>query len=263
LLANREDFTQALQHFDKSYQLNKSLQAEINVGYAAMHRASVLWQIGRYQEAKDALAEAARLAQQPDGTYKHLLASVHMVRSLMEASAWHFREARAESNQALALAGTQYVPTIIQAKTTICLVPTRSGAGAAARRVSNLLCNEALGLATQTGDPQLLANTLLASAETLLAGGDAPHSLEAALRSQHSFSSFGQFDSEWRAWLIAASASQNQGISTKAREYVSYATARQGALEQRLGSEAYKGYLSRPDVKHFNQRLAQLVTMKG
>jgi serine/threonine protein kinase/outer membrane protein assembly factor BamD (BamD/ComL family) len=263
VLAGREDYAQALQHFDKSYELNKSLRADVYVGYAAMHRASVLWQIGRYQEAKDALAEAVRVAQQPEGDYKHLLASVHMVRGLMEASAWRSREAKAESNQALALAGSQYKPTIIQAKTTISLAQARSGAGAAALRAGTLLCEEALDLATQTGDPQLLANTLLASAETILASGDARRSLEMALRAQQSFSSFGQLDSEWRAWLIAASASQNQGEETKAREYTSYATGRQVELEKRLGSEAYKGYLSRPDIQHFNQRLAQIVNMKG
>lgn len=263
VLAGREDFTQALQHFDRSYELNKLLQAEINVGYAAMHRASVLWQIGRYQEAKDALAEAVRVAQQPEGDYKHLLASVHMVSGLMEASAWRFREARAESNQALAFASSQYKPTIIQAKTTISLVQARSGAGSAALRAGTLLCEEALDLAAQTGDPQLLANTWLASAETILASGDARRSLEMALRAQQSFSSFGQLDSEWRVWVIAASASQVQGEETKAREYASHATERQAELEQRLGSEAYKGYLSRPDVQHFNQRLNQIVTMKG
>jgi hypothetical protein len=140
---------------------------------------------------------------------------------------------------------------------------TRSGVGSATLRAAAVLCEEALDLATQTGDPQVLANTLLASAETILASGNARRSLDMALRAQQSFSTTGQLDSEWRAWLIAACASQNQGEYTKAREYASRATERQVALEQRLGSEAYKGYLSRPDVQHFNQRLAQLVTMKG
>lgn len=263
VLAGREDFTQALQHFDKSHELNQSLHAEVNVGYAAMHRASVLWQLGRYPDARDALAEAEHVARRPEGDYRHLLASVHMVSGLMEASAWHFREARDESNQALELARAQYRPTIIQAKTTISLVKTRSGVGAGARRAGIPVCKEALDLARQTGDPQLSANTLLACAETMLASGDAPHALEMALQAQQTFSSFGQLDSEWRAWLIAASASQNQGEETKAHEYASSARDRQGKLEQRLGSEAYKGYLSRPDVQHFNQRLAQIFSPKG
>lgn len=263
VLAGREDFTQALQRFDKSYELNKSLRADVYVGYTAMHRASVLWQIGRYQEAKDALAEAVRVARRAEGDYEHLLASVHMVSGLMAASAGNFREAKAESNQALALAGTQYKPTIIQAKTTISLAQARSGTRAGTRRASTRLCEEALELATQTGDPQLFANTLLASAESMLAGGDTRRSLEMALLAQQSFSSSGQLASEWRAWLIAASASRNQGEEMKANEYVSYATDRLRELEQRLGPEAYKGYLSRPDVQHFNQRLAQKLSLKG
>jgi serine/threonine protein kinase len=263
VLTTREDYTSALQHFDKSFELNKSLRAEVYVGYSAMHRAGVLWQIGRYREAKDALAEAFQVAQRPEGDYKHLLASAHMISGLMEASAWRFRNAKVESNRALTLAGSQYKPTIIQAKTTIGLTQARAGNRAAAVRAGALLCEEALELARNTGDPQLLANTLLASAEMVLANGDARRSLNLALQAQQTFSSSGQLDSEWRAWLIAANASQHQGDETKAREYASYATARQEELEQRLGSEAFKGYRSRPDVQYFNQRLAQIVTVKG
>lgn len=264
VLAGREDFTAALQHFDKSYELSKSLRGEYNVGYAALRRASVLWQIGRVQDARDALAEAVGLARQPDGDYQHLLASVHMIRGLMEAGAWHSREAMSESKQALALAGSQYKPTIIQAQSTMALVQVRRGGNSASvRRTTTRLCEDAIALATQTGDPQLLANALLAASETMLANGGSQRALDLALQSQQSFASSGQLESEWRAWLMAANAIQIQGENRKAREYASYASARQTELERRLGPEAYQGYLSRPDVQHFNERLAQIVTMKG
>ena len=254
VLAGREDYTQALQHFDKSYDLNKSLQAEVYVGYAAMHRASVLWQIGRYQEAKDALAEAVRVAQQPEGDYKHLLANVHTVNAQMEASAEHFSQARAQSVQALALAGGQYKSEMIVARYTQNLAEARIGT----RRASTGSCKQALQLAEQTGDPALLSGTWLACAETMLLNGEAQPALDMSLRARESFSRVGQLDSEWRAWLIAASASQKLGQTTPAREYAANAKDRLAKLEQQLGAEAYKGYLSRKDIQHFQQQLNQL-----
>lgn len=258
VLDDREDYGQALRHFDKSYELNKSLQAEVYIGYVAMHRASVLWQIGRYQETKDALAEAVRLAPRDDGDYKHLMASVHMTRGLMEASAWRSREAKAESNQALALAGTGYKLTIIQAKTTISLAQVRSTFGVAARRASIPLCEDALTLATKTGVQLTISTASLACAETRLTNREAQPALEMALRAQQSFSSFGQLDSEWRAWLIAASATHQLRDETRTREYAANAKDRLAKLEQKLGAEVYKGYLSRQDVQHFQRELNQL-----
>jgi len=183
VLAAREDYTQALQHFDKSYDLNKSLRAEVYVGYAAMHRASVLWQIGRYEEAKDALAEAVRVAQQPEGDYKHLLANVHMVTALMEASAGHYAQAKAQSLQAIALAGVQYKSEIVAAKCTQSLAQARDGA----RRASARSCQEALDLAAQTGDQAMLSGAWLACAETMLANNEAQPALEMTLRARESF----------------------------------------------------------------------------
>jgi serine/threonine protein kinase/Tfp pilus assembly protein PilF len=258
VLDDGEDYGQALQHFDRSYELNKSLQAEVYVGYAAMHRASVLWQIGRYQEAKDALAEVVRLAQRDDGDYKPLMASVHMIRGLMEASAWRSREAKAESNQALALSGTHSKLTIIQAKTTISLAQVRFTFGAGARRASIPLCEDALALATKTGDQLTISTASLACAETRLTNREAQPALEMALRAQQIFSTYGQLDSEWRAWLIAASATHQLRDETRTREYAANAKDRLAKLEQKLGAEVYKGYLSRQDVQHFQQELNQL-----
>jgi len=254
VLSSKEQYLEALNHYEDSYKMFKSLKAEIYVGYAVNDQASVLWQMGRYDEARAALAEASSIAKRPEGTYKQLLADIYLISAFLELSDWHLRESEVKSRQALDLAGTQYTDVAVQAKYTLGLAQARSGAARAGRR----LCEEAVGVATRTGDPQLLSGAWLATAEAMLESGEAQRALETALLSQESFARFGKHDSEWRAWLIAGQASQRLGKETAAREYASNAIARLSNLEQNSGPEAYNGYLARPDIQQSRRQLDQL-----
>ena len=193
--------------------------------------------------------------EHPEDTYKQLLADIHLTESLNELSAWHLQESKVKSQKALDLAGNQYPDVTTQAKLTLALAQARSGAV----RSAMLLCKDAIDMAAGTSDPRLISGALLASAETMLDNGEAQTALEAALRAQESFARYGKADSEWRAWLIAAHASQQQGNETAAHEYSSYAGARLSDLEQKWGSEAYNSYLQRSDIKHFRKQLEQLL----
>ena len=258
VLSYEEQYTEALRRFDESYKIFKSLKAEVYMAYLAQSRASVLWQLGRYQEARAAIDEArsgAQRVEHPEDTYKQLLADIHLTESLNELSAWHLQESKVKSQKALDLAGNQYPDVTTQAKLTLALAQARSGAV----RSAMLLCKDAIDMAAGTSDPRLISGALLASAETMLDNGEAQTALEAALRAQESFARYGKADSEWRAWLIAAHASQQQGNETAAHEYSSYAGARLSELEQKWGSEAYNSYLQRSDIKHFRKQLEQLL----
>jgi tetratricopeptide (TPR) repeat protein/predicted Ser/Thr protein kinase len=255
VLSNQGQYPEALHHYDASYGIYKSLNAEVYVGYAAMHRASVLWQTCHYEETRVALDEASVIATQPDGKYKQLLAAIHMINALMQLSEWHLKEAELKSRQALDLAGTQYKVTAVQAKYTLGLARARSGAV----RAGKVLCQGAVEEARSVGNLQLLAGALLASAEAMLENVEPQPALETALEAQESFARFGQQDSEWRAWLIAARASQRLGKERTTREYASYAGARLSSLEQKWGPEAYNGYLARPDIQHFRKQLNRLL----
>jgi serine/threonine protein kinase/Tfp pilus assembly protein PilF len=255
VLSDQEQYPEALRHFDESHKTNSSLKAPVYVAYSAMHRASVLWQIGRYEEARAALQEASSIAETPDGTNKLLLATIRMIDALMELSELHNQQAGVKSHQALNLAGTQYKVTAIQARYVLGLAQSRSGATRAGRQ----LCEAAIDMATQTGDQHLVSTALLAKAEVMLDGGDPQPALQTALRAQESFARFGQKDSEWRAWLIAALASQRLGKEPVMREYASNARARLTNLEQEWGAEAYRGYLSRQDVQRSLKQLELLL----
>lgn len=258
LLSNQEQYSEALRHFDKSYEINRSLNVRLYVGYSAMHRASVLWQIGRYEEATAALHEASAIASDPGGSNKQLMAAINMIEALLELSRLHYQQAAVVSHQALNLAATRYKATAIQATYVLGLIQSRSGAPGAGR----LLCAAADDMATQTGDQHVVSAALLAHAEVMLDSGDPQRALQTALEAQQSFARFGQKDSEWRSWLIAARASQRLGQQTVMREYASNANTQFLSLEQEWGSEAYRGYLSRQDVQRSLKQLASLLKPK-
>lgn len=68
-----------------------------------------------------------------------------------------------------------------------------------------------------------------------------------------------QQDSEWRSWLIAAQAKQHLSDVAAAREYAKNAEIQLSTLEQKWGSEAYNGYLARPDIQFFRKQLGQVI----
>lgn len=255
LLAAQEQYSEALRHFDEGCKIDRSLNAKVSLGYALTARGGMLWQLGRYDEAKAALDEASSIAERPDGAYKSLLASIHATNARLELSDWHFQESKAKSRQALDLAGTQFPDTVVEAKQTLGLAQVRSGEARAGR----LLCEEAVDLATNTGDPRLISGALLSAAEAMLERGEAQRALETAIRAQESFARFGQQDSEWRAWLVAGQAKRRLGDEAAARECASNADTRFSSLAQKLGPEAFNSYLTRPDVVHFRAQLDQLL----
>jgi len=255
VFANEEQYPEALSYFDESYRIYKSLNSRIYLGYAVDSRASMLLQLGRSDEAQAAINEAMSLAERPEGRYEPLLADVYSINALLELSNGHFWKSESKSRQALDLAGTKYTDVIVLAKETLGLSRVRSGG----TRVGVRLCEQAIELAKSTGDSKLLSGTLLAFAEAALKNGEAPRALEAALQAQESFAHFGRQDSEWRAWLIAAEASERLHRQTAAREYGSYAVSRLSDLEKKWGTVVYNHYLQRADIKEFRKQLDHLL----
>lgn len=252
VLSAEEQYTQALSHFDESYRIRLSMNAPDSLAYALMYRADALRQIGRFEEARGGLDEAAAF-EGPAAAHKGLLAEILVMGARLELSDGNFAESKLKSHKALDLAGNQYPDTAADAEVTLGLAETRSGSA----REGTRLCTHAIELATNTGDPQLISSAGLASAEALLQSGEAQRALDAALWVQESVARSGQLDSEWRAWLIASRARRRLGEDALARENASTAAARLSSLEQRLGSKAYEGYAKRPDVQRFRKQLNQ------
>jgi hypothetical protein len=93
----------------------------------------------------------------------------------------------------------------------------------------------------------------------LLARSDAANALTVALQAQETFARMGRRHSEWLAWLIAAQSSRRLKNDAKVVEYAARAEALLKALEKAFGTDEYRSYLSRPDVRRYRQQLNELL----
>jgi tetratricopeptide (TPR) repeat protein len=253
LLMVQENYPEAQSHFDQAYKIYHSMNLTIYAAYCAMHRANALWQVGRYSEARTALGEATSIAE--NSNKKLLLASVQMTEAFMELSELHTQQARVHARKAQDLAGKEFGLTATQARYVLGLIQVRSGASGSARQ----LCQEAVDMARKTDDKYLLSVAQLAQAEALLGSNRPQEALQIALQAQQSFERLNQTNSEWRAWLIAARASQRLGKKTETHDYAVNADRRLKGLEDRWGRETYNQYLSRQDIQSSLNELGPLL----
>ena len=251
-------YPEALGHFAGSYAIAKSLGVQKNVGLSLTDRANALWRLGRYAEARAALGEASSVAERPDAA-KNLSSAYYLAIARMALSERRFAEAQAKAQQALALAGTQIKSTGIAATYVLGLAQALSDAA----REGRLKCEGAVTMARQSRDPSLLSEALLALAEALIQAGDSAGALKASLESQQLFARFGQQDSEWLAWLVAARASRSAGDTERAHEYASRAESLLSGLQQKWGGDNYNTYLNRPDVQFSRKQLSELIAGKS
>ena len=250
---NQEKYTEALAQLDEKLKIDESHHAERAMASDQMNRANFLWKLGRYEEARAALEASFELANKKEAQLKTVLVWVHLVRARMALSQNQSAEAKKEAQAALDL--SEKIPDVaLQAKQTICLAQASSGGASQGRK----LCEEALAAAQALKSRPLITSAQLALAEAMLLDKDAGSALSTALEAQKTFGQSGQKDSEWRALLIAARASDVVGDKSAARDYASRADAACNALQQIWGADSYESYLRRPDIQGYRKQLMQL-----
>ncbi len=256
VLAYLEQYPEALSYFEQKYAISKSLGSQVDAAYGLIERCGVLWEMGRYEEARPLLDEALTVANRPGDEIKALLAVINLNAAEIALSQQLYPLAREKSQQALELADTKN-ETAIEAKRVLGLALAFSGATREGRRA----CEEALELATASKNPWLISRAQLALAEVLLLANDPQGALTNALAAQGSFERSGRQASEWRAWLVAARASQRLNDEVKAREYESRAAQTLSGLEKKWGAEIYSRYLTRADVQYLRKQLNEEVAL--
>ena len=92
----------------------------------------------------------------------------------------------------------------------------------------------------------------------MLLSKDGSAALQTALEAQKIFGQSGQKDSEWRALLIAARASDLAGDKSSALDYAARAETACNALQQIWGDDSYGSYLRRPDIQMYRKQLSQI-----
>ena len=251
----RRNFPQALVHYTATYDAAKSTNAKLNMGYAATNRGDVLAQLGRYDEAQTALAEASSIAE-PEGRdpLKDLQAELHMTRARVALSLGKSADVMTETQRVLEIRAGQSKSAIIEAGYLTGLAQARDGRTADGRK----RCEDALKMARELGDPLLLSNTLLAFAESALLANDVQAALAASNEAQQRFAAAKQTECEWRALLIEALASEKIGDKNGAPALAKEASSRLGQLQTDWGNDNYSRYLLRRDLQYLQGELKRL-----
>lgn len=245
VLIHQEKFSDALIHYDKSLELSRSLGLEQKTGYSLLNRGQILWNLGRYAESREALDAAAKIAGDQESSDKQLLAWTHLVRAQSALSENDYKSAMFNSEKAIDLSGQGIKEVIVQATFIKGLAKFRSGDKSAGTQ----LCRKAVEDAAKTGIEHLQLKSKLALAETLSAENEPQEALIICLETQDISSKSGNLVSQWRSFAIASGASLKLNDEFKSKEYKTSANQILSNIENDLGAESYKNFISRPDVQ--------------
>ena len=251
---NQEKYTEALAHLDEKLKIDQGRNSARGVASDQMNRGNFFWQLGRYDDARAALDAAFELANKKEAQINTVLAWVHLIRGRIALSQGQYAEATKEAAAALEMSD-KFPDIALIANYTSALARAARGPDPEARK----LCEEALASAQRLKSQPLTTSAQLALAEVMLLQKDSAGALENALAAQKVFAQSGQQDSEWRALLIAARASDLTGDKTAAKDYASRADQVCNALPQKWGADAYQSYLKRPDIQSYRKQLSDLL----
>ncbi len=245
VLFDQDSFPAALEQYDNALKIYQAIGNRIRIVFSQENRGNILWRLGRYDEAQLAMNEVSPIVNQPNTDFKQLVPVIRLVLAQMALSQRSMADAKTRSTEALSMAGKEYPDVAIEGTYTLGLAKALSGSGKEGQSV----CEEAVKLAKSAGDSALMSRAMLAQSEAALESGDAQKALELALQAQDRFAKGSQLESQWRASVIAARANQRLGENNKAVEQLAQGKNILRELQQKWGEEAYKGYISRPDIQ--------------
>src|SRR5262249_19624211 len=251
-------YAEARQHFEESRSRYQALGNQMYEGYALTNLGAVLWKLGNADEARKALDQATQIAKQKAASFTGLQAAIDLVEADMAMNTRNFTDAGAKAKQARDLAGAEDKSVAAEAKSLIGLSQALSGRAA----VAMALCEEASHEAAALGDPLLLAKSQIAFAEVALANSDAKRALEIIRPAQQFFANNGMAESNWRAWLLVALASEKILDHDQAQVSLKNAQDAFASLGQKWGEETFKAYQARPDVQFYRRQLDQRAASK-
>ena len=249
ILIEAERYSEALQNYDISYNLHRSLENQLMIAYNQHNRGNILWRLGEPQKAREALEESFKVAS--ENGYKALLPEIEVSYAEIALSDRNFRDAAKHATSALAQSREKYPNVVIEAKYTLGLAKVFSGD----RKAGLTLCNEAAAEATSLGDNGLISRSSLAHLEALLEADDASNALTIAKQAGERLAHHAQYESLWRALVFASRASEKLGDAASASSYRERAKEALEKFQQSVGHEVFKNYLMRSDIKIYYSKL--------
>jgi len=247
VLLEREDLPAAQKQYEDAFTIYDSVKSPLRITFNKANRGNVLWRLGHNQQAEALLDDVWKTVSESRNEYRQLVPTVLLYRAQIRMSQRNYADAIALSNEAITAAGTQIPEIAIEGRSVLGLAKAMSGSGHEGLKS----CDEAIKLASTKGDFLLQSRALLYKAEAALLTNDPQTALNLATEAQAKFASGQQYESEWRAWLIASRASEKLGDKNKAQEQFGNAMNIRSKLEQRWGAEAFKQYNARPDIQAF------------
>jgi len=242
LRLDEEKYPAALEQYDNALKIYETVRNNFRIAFCKANRAKILARLGQFDEAKRLLDE---LFAESKG-YLQLVPELHLIRAEMSLSQGEPAQATTSANEAIKAGGPKS-DVAIQAQFLLGVVKAASGG----RKEAQKLCEEAINAAANAGDYGLHARALLAGAEAAWKANDAQTALTLATQAQERFARGQQFESAWRAWLIASRASQQLGDTSKAEEQLRTAQEIRSKLEQQWSPDVFRQYAARPDIQAY------------
>ncbi len=249
LLFDQDKWPAALEQYENAQKIYESVNNGFRIAFCKANRGNILWRLGQYGQAQQLLDEVAAITAEKKSTFLQLLPAITAVNAEMKLSERNFSNAIALSSQAITMAGQQHPEVTIQSKYVHGLARAFSGGQKEAQK----FCDEALNAASNAGDFGLHSRALLASAEAALARNDGQQALLLATQAQERAARGGQLAAEWRGWTIMARANALLGNTGQSADQLRKASELRGNLEREWGTEAFKNYISRPDIQVYLQ----------
>ncbi|MEJ7616955.1 MAG: tetratricopeptide repeat protein [Pyrinomonadaceae bacterium] len=257
-LSMKEHYPEALVHFEKCVEQSEKAGNKIYLAHCLTNQGDVLWQLGRYQEADQALAKALTIADQPGVSQKELVSKIHLITALAALSGRNFPKAKSASRATLALAVAHYQDAEMLAKCTLGLASAFAGEKA----LGSKQCGEAIKAGASVEDVAYSSLARLMFAEAQLEAGDARGARATAEPLLEPFARAGQHNSAWQSYLVVGLADLRAGDRDQARERLARADEFLKEFQTTLKPEAFEGYLSRPDIqlrrRQLNEALASV-----
>jgi serine/threonine protein kinase/Tfp pilus assembly protein PilF len=244
LRLDQENYPGALEKCDSALKAYESAKDTFSIAFTNTVRARTLARLGRLNEARSLLEELFKMIAEKQGSYLQLMPELQLIKAELSFSEKNLGEATASATEAVKTAPPRS-DVLIESKDFLALMKSASGGNREAKQ----LCDETMEVSSNSGNSGLYSVALLRCAEAALNAHDSQTALALATKAQERLARNEQLESEWRAWTIAARATEQLGDKTKAEEMTRNAASVRSKLEQLWSPDTFKQYTARPDIQ--------------